>query len=116
MDYINRHRVKNNLAPFSSKSTVWEETFINNVGQIVEISSLSSTEKIYGEIKNVSRPLEPEHSLVLDKEYFWDPVFRSYNVSIDNVYIDTKSGLVIKIFNYEQAIEAGKTYIDSFKE
>lgn len=112
LEKINKNRENNGLVPYSSKSFVWEETFFQNTVQIVSISSIENPKhELFGEIKNLSRSLESEQSIVLKNEYFWKPVFQNYNVSIVETYIDIKTGVIIKIYDYNQAIEAGNRFL-----
>lgn len=109
---INAIRIKNNKAPFSMNSTVWEEVFAGNNEQIIGILKIGSPEdEAIGVIKNVSRPLEPEHDIVLQNTFFWESVMNSYNVSVNQKFVDTKAGTVIKIYDLQQANEASQRYL-----
>lgn len=105
--HINRLREKRKLAGFSRLTTVWDECFTTFKTLVVEISSLSNPEnKIVGCIRKTSRPLEPERNLVIDDiEYFTNLVSENH-ISIDSVFVDVKTGLIIKIFNRKEIEEA----------
>lgn len=112
LDKINEIRIKNNKAPFSMNSTVWDEAFAGNDEQIIGILKIGSPDdEVIGVIKNVSRPLEPEHDIVLQNTFFWESVMNSYNVSVTQKFIDTKAGTLIKIYDLQQADEASKRYL-----
>lgn len=103
---INIIREWREVAPLSKKPTVWDEIFSNNDSQVVEIRKLDKPEyKQIGGISKVSRPFEPERALVLDGIKIWTKLVEKYNPEPDQVFIDIKSGIVIKVFNLEEMLE-----------
>lgn len=97
---INIIRKWRGVAAYSKGTSVWETVFLNNDDQYVEFGRLDIPEKaIVGRITKVSRPFEPERSLYLDKMDSVRKALDEYEISITDVYIDTKTGMYIKIFN-----------------
>jgi len=111
---VNQIRKENGLAPLSGNTTVWNEAFLGNEGQLVEVYKIDKPdEKVIGCIKKVSRAFEPEKNIVLEGVEHWTEVMKHYHVEIDDIFIDTKTGLVIKIYNTDQALEAQNLYNNS---
>ncbi|WP_046179245.1 hypothetical protein [Domibacillus tundrae] len=107
MDKVNMVREENGIAPFSSKTTVWNEMFLGNAGQIVEYCKVEDVNfSLIGSLVNVPRAHEVEKGIVLDGVAHWTRVMEYYNVPVDKVYIDTSTGVTIKIYNLEGALEA----------
>ncbi|WP_078410272.1 hypothetical protein [Priestia abyssalis] len=108
---VNRVRERNGIAPFSEKTTVWNEMFLNNAGQIVEYTKVEDPNfRLIGCLTKVPRAHEPDKGIVLEATDHWANVMEYYNVEIDNVFIDTSNGSIIKIYNTEQALEAQDLY------
>jgi hypothetical protein len=102
IDHINKIRVKNGISAFSKSPTVWEEVFVKHSAKVLEITKLDKQEeKIIGCMEKASRPLEPERNLVLNDVDFFTKIIARYHdkVKVDHVFIDTKAGLMIKVFN-----------------
>lgn len=115
LDKINNVRSKNGIAPLSEHTTVWNEMFLNNNGQIVEYSKIEEPNfTIIGCLIKVPRAHEPEKGIVLEATDHWAKVMEYYNVQIENVYIDTSSGTILKIYNLEQSLEAQDLYNERF--
>ncbi|BAD74809.1 DUF6338 family protein [Geobacillus kaustophilus] len=111
LDKVNQVRKENGLAPLSENTTVWNEVFLGNEGQVVEVYKIDKPdEKVIGCIKKVSRAFEPEKNIVLEGVEHWTKVMEHYEVETEDAFIDTKTGLVIKIYNLEQALEAQDLY------
>ena len=113
---INIIRKLNKKAKLSINATVWDEVFTKDEPQIVAVSKIDSPEKsfIIGEIKNVSRPLEPERNLSLRHIDHWTTIVKEYNIPVKEIFIDTKSGIVIKIFDEREAKAAQEKYNRDF--
>lgn len=110
---INKVREFRGVAPLSKTPSVWDEVFLNNDAQIVEITKIDKDEKkesFIGEIEKTSRTFEPERNLVLRYVDHWTNIISKYTVEIDNIFIDTKSGIIIKVYNSKQAKEAETLY------
>jgi len=104
---INSIRTRRGIAPFSNSSSVWDEVFLNNDAQVVEIGRIDNEDtKLIGEIKKVSRTFEPERNLYLENIDFFTKLVVENNISVLNIFYDTKSGTYIKIFNSEAITKA----------
>ncbi len=103
---INNIRKWRGVAPFSNSPSVWDEVFLSNDAQVIEIGKIDSKEKgIIGEIKKVSRTFEPERSLLLNHvEYFTNKIANN-DIPIVNIFIDINSGTYIKIFDSKKISE-----------
>lgn len=107
MRLINGIRKWRGVAALSKSTSVWDEIFLYNDAQVVEIGKIDSNEeKLIGGIKKVSRTFEPERNIVLnDIEFFTDLVKRN-EVPVLNIFFDTKTGMYVKIFDPEKIEEA----------
>lgn len=104
---INGVRKWRGLAPLSKSSTVWDEVFLNNDAQVVEIGKIDKEAPgIIGEIKKASRPFEPERNILLSEIDFFTDLVKRHQVPVSSIFIDTKSGMYIKIFDPEQIKKA----------
>lgn len=113
---INKIRVKNNIAPYSKHTTVWDSTFLKNDGQIIEYKKYGENESIKGCIIRVPREHEPGRSIVLEAVDHWTKILEYYNVQIDHTYVDIESGIVINIYNLERAHEAEAAFNQRFPD
>jgi len=108
---INKVRENNGIAPLSEQTTVWNTMFLGNIGQIVEVSKIDSQEKsLVGSLTLVPRANEPSKDIVLEATDHWAKIMEYYNVRIEDVFIDTSSGTIIKIYNSTEAQEAQTLY------
>lgn len=104
---INPVRESHGVAPFSEFPSVWDEVFMKNEPQVVEIGKIDkSGETLIGQIKKVSRPFEPERNLYLDEVEKFKKLNQIYELPIDNYFVDTKTGTYVKIFNTAKVIAA----------
>ncbi|WP_394557350.1 DUF6338 family protein [Priestia aryabhattai] len=110
LGHINKVRKSRGVAPLSSQSTVWNEMFLNNQGQIVEYIKGDGTVSLTGCLIRVPRAHEPDKSIVLEAVDHWTNVMDYYDVPIDNTFIDTITGAVIKVYNTTGAEEAQQLY------
>lgn len=109
MRVINKVRTWRGLAAFSKSPSVWEEVFANNDAQVVEIGKIDKKEESYiGEIKKASRAFEPERNILLNDIQFFTDLVKKHNVPVSNIFIDSKSGMYIKIFDPNEIIDAQK--------
>jgi hypothetical protein len=107
---INAVRKSRGVAPFSKATSVWDEVFLNNDCQVVEIGKIDKSENAYiGEIKKASRTFEPERNILLNEIDFFTELVQKHEVPVSNIFIDSKSGMYIKIFDPEKIIEAQLT-------
>lgn len=97
---INWVRVRRGVAKFSDTTSVWDEVFGKHESQVVEIGRLDKPENItmIGTIHKASRTFEAER-LCLDDVNFMTELIREYNIPIEKVFVDTKAGLYIKVFD-----------------
>lgn len=103
---INLVRGWRGLSNLSDQSTVWEDVFHRNDLQVVEISKIDKPEeKIVGSITKTSRPFETERSIVLAETTLWTNIIERHKPQPEKVYIDTKSGMVVKIFNIDEVVK-----------
>ncbi|MGG3210596.1 hypothetical protein ABEO92_10845 [Geobacillus stearothermophilus] len=104
---INSIRKWRGLAPLSKSSTVWDEVFLNNDAQVVEIGKIDQEKPgIIGGIKKVSRTFEPERNILLsDIEYFGN-LIKKHNIPVVSIFVDTKTGMYVKIFDPQKIEEA----------
>lgn len=111
LDAVNRVREKNGVARLSQRSTVWHEMFLNNTGQIVEYTKVEDSKfSIIGCLKKVPRAHEPDKGIVLEAVDHWSKIMEYYEVRIENVYIDSNTGSIIKIYNFDEALKAQELY------
>jgi len=97
---VNIIRKWRGIAALSKGTSVWENVFLNNDDQYIEFGRFDIPEKaIAGRITKASRPFEPERSLFLDKTDEVRKVVGEYEIPITNIYIDTKTGLYVKILD-----------------
>ncbi|MBE2923946.1 hypothetical protein [Anoxybacillus flavithermus] len=109
MRLINSVRKWRGVAPLSKSPSVWDEVFLNNDAQVVEIGKIDKDEakfKFIGEIKKVSRTFEPERNILLNEIEFFTDLVNRHNIPIINIFIDSKTGMYVKIFDPEKIKEA----------
>lgn len=104
---VNWVRVKRGFAKFSDTISVWDEVFGKDESQLVEIGRLDKPDNITvtGEIKKASRTFEPERLCLADVTFMTELV-KEYSIPVDNIFVDTKSGLYIKVYNSKAVKEA----------
>ncbi|MCY8466861.1 hypothetical protein [Bacillus atrophaeus] len=114
---VNFVRKGSGTAPLSSTSTVWNETFLKNKGQVVSFRKIDNPDEvIYGEIKKVSRPVELERNLLLSNSQHWTEILKDcIDVEVDEIFIDTKTGFLVSIYNTDDILKAQDKYIETFK-
>ncbi|GIN67556.1 hypothetical protein FKN04_09775 [Bacillus glycinifermentans] len=115
---VNVVRKGSGTAELSGTSTVWNETFLKNDAQVVSFRKIDNpNEVIYGEIKKVSRPVELERNLLLANSEHWTHILKdSKDVEIDDIFVDTKTGFIISIYNTEDALNAQDKYLETFEK
>lgn len=103
---INLVRTMRKTAKLSKTSSVWDEVFLGGDPQVVGIQKLDKPEDttIIGCIEKASRTFEPERNLVLNDVEFFTNLVKEYEVPVESVFIDTKSGTLIKVY-HPKAIE-----------
>lgn len=109
---INEIRNRNGKASLSRDPTVWENAFSGYDAQIVRMKIKDKT--YIGEIKTVSSNIENGKDLILQCESHWTNIMEKYEIDIEDVYIDTKSNLVIEIFHRDQCIKAQDLYEEKY--
>lgn len=105
---INIVRRMREIAPLSKTPTVWDEVFLNNDAQVVEIGKIDkpNDSSLIGCIKKVSRPFETERNIHLEDVDFFTELIMKHKIPVINVFYDVKSGTYVKIFDYDLIIEA----------
>jgi len=104
---VNGVRGKRNLSRFSKMTTVWAEFIVPYGVKVVGISKLGDPQKeIIGCIRKASRPSEPERNLVLDDIEDCTTIVKNYKVPVIKVYTDTRSGVVVRLFDPDKVNEA----------
>ncbi|WP_163855851.1 hypothetical protein [Paenibacillus elgii] len=99
---INKIRRWRGAAEFSKNASVWDEIFLANEPQVVEIGKIDKDESgMIGCIDKVSRSFETERLSLNDVEYFTSLV-KKYCIPVSNIYLDVKAGIYIKIFDPEK--------------
>jgi hypothetical protein len=116
---INNVRKSRGIALLSSSASVWEEFFIkinsDNAKEEKESENVQSKkavlivykidkpeEFVAGSMTKASRPFELDKSLVLEDTQEWiDSINNDYDYDVKRVYVDIKSGMVVKELNYE---------------
>lgn len=103
---VNVVRRGSGTAELSDTSTVWNETFLKNEGQAVSFRKIDNPDEIiYGEIEKVSRPVELERNLLLTNIDKWTKVLKdNKDVEVANIFIDTKTGFIISIYDTDSAM------------
>jgi len=100
---INVIRKWRGVAKYSKTPSVWEEVFLQNDAQVVEVLSLSDNKKgIIGEIEKVSRPFETDRNLYLRHMDFYIDLVKRHEIPVEKTFIDSRTGMCVKIFNMEQ--------------
>lgn len=107
---INAVRKWRGIAPLSENTSVWDEAFHSNTAQIIEISKLGEAKGSIGEIDRVSRTFEPGRDLLLRHTDTWEKIMEEYEVNIVNIFVDTKSGVIVKIYDSDMAKKAHDMY------
>lgn len=109
MRLINSVRKWRGIAPLSKSPSVWDEVFLNNDAQVIEIGKIDKDEpnfRFIGEIKKVSRTFEPERNILLNEIEFFTDLVKRHNIPVVNIFIDSKTGMYVKIFDPEKIKEA----------
>ncbi|PAF33991.1 hypothetical protein CHH69_18270 [Terribacillus saccharophilus] len=114
---VNKVRVKNNVAPLSEQSTVWNAMFLGNHGQVIEYRKVEDPRFVLvGNLAKVPRAHEPSRDIVLEAVDHWAKIMEYYTVEVENTFIDTQTGTIISIFNQQQASEAQDLFNERFPE
>ncbi|MCY8142033.1 hypothetical protein [Bacillus haynesii] len=115
---VNVVRRGSGTAELSGTSTVWNETFLKNDAQLVSFRKIDNPDEvIYGEIKKVSRPVELERNLLLSNTEYWTELLKdNKDVGVSYVFLDTKTGFIISIYNTEDALKAHEKYLETLKD
>jgi hypothetical protein len=102
---INKVRFNKGLAKLSDNTSVWEEVFLNDNPQVVGIGKIDKEGLIIGCIQKASRAFEAERIYLSDIDYFTRLV-ELFDIPISNIYVDIKSGTIIKIYDAEKIRDA----------
>lgn len=118
---INHVRKTRGVAALSTSSTVWEEFFVKlEQGNSEDADdSVIAKEAVYivhkidkpdefiaGSMTKASSPLEVDKSLVLEDTQNWmDSINNDYDFDVKRIYIDFKSGMVVKEIDHKNPKE-----------
>jgi len=106
---VNWVREKRGIAIFSDSTAVWDEVFGQNDSQIIEFGRIDKPEAftIIGQINKASRIFEPERNLCIDEIDYMTELIRDYpTIRVSKMFLDTKAGTYIKVFDPKAADEA----------
>ncbi|MCZ8520138.1 MULTISPECIES: DUF6338 family protein [Paenibacillus] len=108
MDIINYVRTRRNIAKLSKSPSVWDELFLNNDVQVIEMGRIDKADgpTITGCIKKASRTFEPERYLSVENEDYFKRLIHDHGIPVINVLYDTKSGSYVKIYDTDKIYEA----------
>ena len=107
LKHINEIRKKLGYSDLSEHATVWAEIFAKYGPKVVEISKIDNPhDKFIGCLRKASRPLESDRNIVIDDVEHFTELVQKNSIPVDKVYIDTKSGIMIKIFDAKAIDEA----------
>lgn len=100
---INKVRSWRGVAEYSRNASVWDEVFMANEPQVVEIGKIEKVDEtgMIGSINKVSRTFEPERLSLDEVQYFTDLV-KTHSIPVSNIYFDIKAGIYIKIFDKDE--------------
>lgn len=116
LEQINKVREKNDIAPLSMHTTVWDSIFLNNKGQIIELKKQGDTKSISGCLIKVPRAHESGKSIVLEATDHWTNIMEHYDVQIDQTYVDIDNGVVINIYNLDRALDAQRMFNERYPD
>jgi hypothetical protein len=103
MKIINLVRKWRGVAALSKAPSVWDEVFLNDDAQVVGIGKIhEDKDHFIGEIKKVSRTFEPERNIVLNDIDFYTDLIERHKISVKNVFLDSKTGMYVKIFDPDE--------------
>jgi len=112
---LNKLRRKRGFSEFSKMTTVWAEFVVPYGVKVVGISKLGDPQKeVIGCIRKASRPSEQERNLVLDDIEDCTRIVEKHKVPVIKVYIDTRSGVMVRLFDQGkfEAATAAEDIID----
>ncbi|MEC1289411.1 hypothetical protein [Bacillus mojavensis] len=114
---VNVVRKESGTAELSATSTVWNETFLKDDAQVISFRKIDNPDEvIYGIIEKVSRPVELERNLLLSDSEHWTNILKdNEDVELDKIFVDTKTGFIISIYNTDDAIKAQEKYNATFE-
>ncbi len=107
IDFINKIRLKKGKAGLNKNSIVWEDAFHQNDAQAVEVMLKEGS--VFGSPVNVSENVSEERCLLLSVSQEVEAIVKKYKIPLEKVYVDTKSGIAVKIFNTDEFKKAYKT-------
>jgi len=99
VQFVNQIR---NLEGRSSLSNglVWEDAFHGKESQAVMV--ILKDEKLFGSPINASENISDERCLLLAHSKEVEDIVTKYNIPVNSIYIDAKSGMAIKIYDSEK--------------
>ncbi|USO20086.1 hypothetical protein KY998_23960 [Bacillus paralicheniformis] len=64
----------------------------------------------------MSRPVELERNLLLSNSEHWTNILKdNKDVEVDEIFVDTKTGFIISIYNTNDALKAQDKYNATFE-
>lgn len=112
--FINQMRSKKGKAGLNKNSVVWEDAFHRHEPQAVEV--ILKEGPVFGSPVNVSENVSEERCLLLSVSQEVEAIVKKYEIPVENVYIDTKSGIAVKIFNTDKFKKAYATETEAETE
>jgi len=94
---INKCRKRHNKAELNEGNLVWEDAFHGEEPQAVKVILKDAT--VFGSPVNMSENISDERCLLLADSKIVEDIVIEHNVPVDKVYVDTKSGVAVEIYN-----------------
>jgi len=104
VDFINKLRKTGDKAEVNEGNLVWEDAFHGAERQAVRVTIKDA--RFYGSPVNMSEIISDERCLLLDDSEIIRDIVERYNIPVKKVYVDTKSGVAVEIFDSNKFVEA----------
>ncbi|WP_213397296.1 DUF6338 family protein [Virgibacillus pantothenticus] len=95
---VNKVRKWRNAAEYSETPSVWEEVFLKNEAQVVEVGKIGDSHVEVGEIKKASRTFEPDRNLYLSDQKYYKDLIKKYDIPVSSTFVDTRTGIYVKVY------------------
>lgn len=103
-------RKKLGLAKRTDSSSVWEDFTAKADAKIFEVGSINSDQTIIGSLKFSSKPEDEERCVALIYTEEYTDLVKKGDVRTEMVYIDTKSGTIIKRLSNDDVLQNYESY------
>lgn len=110
VDFVNQIRNTEGKSSIGD-GLVWENAFHGKDPQAVMV--MMKDEKLYGSLIDNSENISNERSMLLTDSKAVEDIITKYNIPVDQIYVDTKSGVAVKIFDSEKFKENYDSYMES---